>query len=116
MEAAVRGGVFVDASAWYALSHRDDRHHVDARRRFRRLVETRRGLITRNLVVAKTYTILRQRLGFRDAWTFLGSVRSTRLSRTVYVSADWEEDVERLLAQFDDQVFSYVDATSFVTM
>ena len=28
----------------------------------------------------------------------------------------WEEEAERLLERYDDQPFSYVDATSFVTM
>jgi predicted nucleic acid-binding protein len=32
------------------------------------------------------------------------------------VLEEWHDDIERLLAQFDDQAFSYVDATSFVTM
>lgn len=40
---------------------------------------------------------------------------TTRIVR-VRVPEDWDQDIERLLAQFDDQAFSYVDATSFVTM
>ena len=33
-----------------------------------------------------------------------------------FVPEAWEEDAERLLEQYDDQTFSYVDATSFVAM
>ena len=32
------------------------------------------------------------------------------------VPEDWEAEAELLLAQYHDQRFSYVDATSFVTM
>ena len=33
-----------------------------------------------------------------------------------FVPEEWESEAERLLEQYDDQVFSYVDAVSFVTM
>ena len=116
MEAVVRDGAFVDTSAWFALADRDDRYHADATRRIRLLAGQGRPLVTTNFVVSETYTLARRRLGFADAWRFLQSIRSTSLARIVYVPESWDEDVERLLAQYDDQVFSYVDATSFVTM
>ena len=69
-----------------------------------------------NYVVSETYTLLRGRLGSRVALRFLEQVRADPFVRRVQVSVAWEEEAELLLAQYHDQRFSYVDATSFVTM
>ena len=58
-----KGPVFVDTSAWVALAVTDDRHHGEATAIFRELLK--RGMITTNLVVAKTYIILRRAGGTR---------------------------------------------------
>jgi uncharacterized protein len=108
--------VFVDTSGWYAMVDADDPHHTAALRRLRRLVERRRVLITTNHVIGETYTLIRSRLGFRLAHGFLEQVRSDPSVMRTHVPEEWEEDAERLLERYDDQVFSYVDATSFVTM
>lgn len=108
--------VFVDSSAWYALADADDAYHQRATVNFRRLLAVRRGLVTTNHIVAETYTLLRARLGFRGAQQFLAGTRSSVYTRRVFVPESWEEAVEDLLARYDDQDFSYVDATSFVTM
>ena len=34
----------------------------------------------------------------------------------MHVIDEWEDEAERLLVQYHDQRFSYVDAASFVTM
>ena len=108
--------VFVDTSAWYAALDRDDANHAAAAQHLHRLSERRRPLLTTNLVVGESYTLLRRRLGARAAHAFLRSVRRDPLVRRTFVREAWEEEAERLLEQYDDQPFSYVDATSFVTM
>lgn len=108
--------VFVDTSAWYAAVDAGDSNHAPAARRLRRLIERRRMLVTTNHVVSETYALLRIRLGFRAAHDFLERVRSSPRTRRVFVLEPWEEAAEDLLARYDDQSFSYVDATSFVTM
>ena len=69
-----------------------------------------------NYVVSETYTLLRSRLGSRVALGFLEQVRADPFVRRVQVSEAWEAEAELLLAQYHDQRFSYVDATSFVAM
>jgi predicted nucleic acid-binding protein len=108
--------VFVDTSAWYALADEDDRQHGRAVRRLRRLVNLRRTLVTTNHVVGETYTLLRARLGFLAAQAFLRRVRSSPLTQRTFVPEAWEEAAEYLLAQYNDQDFWHVDATSFVGM
>ncbi len=73
-------------------------------------------MVTTNHVIGESYTLTRQRLGFRAAHGVLERLRSTALLQRTFVPEAWEEEAERLLEQYDDQPFSYVDATSFVTM
>jgi predicted nucleic acid-binding protein len=107
---------FSDTSAWYALLSSSDTQHTTARRLFRRLASSNRTVIATNHVVSETYTLLRGRLGSRVALRFLEQVQVDPFVRRVQVSTSWEDEAEQLLAQYHDQRFSYVDATSFVTM
>lgn len=111
-----RRAVFVDSSAWFALLDAGDHEHTAALRRFRRAADRQRPLVSTNYVFGETYSLARLRLGNRQALAFLRQTREDPLVRRVFVSETWEEEAERLLAQYDDQPFSFVDATSFVTM
>jgi len=72
--------------------------------------------VTTNLVVAETYSLLRARVGARPSLDFLTRIRRSPTTRRVQVTEDWEGAAEELLAQYEDQTFSYVDATSFIAM
>ena len=85
-------------------------------RTLRRLGAERRALCTTNHVAGETYTLLRVRLGFDPAQEALRRLRESRIVERVFVSEEWEEEAERLLTQYADQDFSYVDGTSFVAM
>ena len=108
--------VFGDTSGWYALVSARDTEHAAAVRQFKRLAAERRGIVTTNHVVGEAYTLIRRRLGSRTALAFLERVRIDPFVRRVFVPDIWEDEAERILKQYDDQPFSYVDATSFVTM
>jgi predicted nucleic acid-binding protein len=56
------------------------------------------------------------RLGHAAAHEFLRRARASARTRRVFVPEAWEEQAEEILAQFADQDFSFVDATSFVVM
>lgn len=108
--------IFVDTSAWYALADAGDTYHSQASRCIQRLVDERRPLLTTNHIASETYTLLRVRLGFAVAQEFVRRTRSSPLTERVFVPEEWEEAAERLLTQYRDHPFSYVDATSFVAM
>lgn len=108
--------VFVDTGAWAAVQLVDDEHHVDAARTLHSLLARPSVLITTNHVVGEAYTLLRVTRGYEVAARFLSSLdRTTRLER-VFVSEEIEKRAFTLLAQFRDQDFSFVDATSFAVM
>lgn len=111
-----RRAVFVDTSAWFALLDADDHDHAAALRRFRRATNQQRPLVSTNHVLGETYTLTRRRLGNRAALAFLQQTRGDPLVQRVFVPETWEEEAQWLLARYDDQPFSYVDATSFVAM
>jgi predicted nucleic acid-binding protein len=108
--------VFVDTSAWYAIADRGDERHDEAAQTLDRLLRERFTLLTTNHVVGESYTLLRIRLGARAAQEFLRRTRISLSTRRVFVPEAWEEVAEELLIQYADHAFSYVDATSFVTM
>lgn len=108
--------IFIDTSAWYALADVGDTYHGQASRYIQRLVDERRPLITTNYIASETYTLLRVRLGFPVAQEFLRRTRSSPLTERVFVPDAWEKAAERLLTQYRDHPFSFVDATSFVAM
>ncbi len=83
----------------------------------RRLSQEGWTLVTTSEVVGETFTLMRARgLGAPAALAFLERVRRSQTVRRVPVPAEWEVAAEELLAQYADQEFSYVDATSFVAM
>lgn len=112
----MRHAVFVDTTAWYAAVDSGDVHHVRASRRLRRLRESRRPIVTTNHVVGESYTLLLGRLGVEVAQAYLRRARRDPAVRRAFVPERWEEEALRLIEQFSDQSFSYVDATSFVAM
>jgi predicted nucleic acid-binding protein len=73
-------------------------------------------LLTTNHVRGETWTLINRREGHQAATTFLDVLsRSLRL-RVEHVSEPLEQQALDWLRQRDDREFSFVDATSFVTM
>lgn len=112
----IRHGVFVDTSAWGALADAGDQSHPAARAAYTRLRADSRRLVTTNHVVAESYTLILRRGGHQAAQAFLQRIGSSGLTDRVFVVEQWEREAEALLRKFEDQPFSYVDATSFVAM
>ena len=108
--------IFVDTGAWHAVQARNDDWHGDAVRTIRDLVSGPSCLVTTNHVVGETYTLLRTVCGYAEAVRFLDLVQETRRLECIFVTSSLEERAYRLLRQYADQSFSFVDATSFTVM
>lgn len=76
----------------------------------------RHALVTTNHVVGETYTLLRVTCGHAAAVAFLDRLDETRRVERMFVGQDVEARAYRLLRQYADQEFSFVDATSFAVM
>lgn len=110
------GRVFVDTSAWVALQVPNDPHHEAALEALPRLLSKTRALVTSNLVIAETYTLLRGAAGHPVARRFLDRTAPGRDLEVRFVERDVEARAYELLDQYAEHTFSYVDATSFALM
>jgi predicted nucleic acid-binding protein len=108
--------VFVDTGAWYALQVSDDEWHEAAAAALRGLIASRHPLATTNQVVGETYTLLRMTCGHAAAVAFLDRLEESRRVERIFVGKELEARAYRLLRQYADQDFSFVDATSFAVM
>lgn len=104
---------FVDTSFWFARAITRDRRHADAVALADRFRDA--AVITSNLVLGETWTLLARRAGHRHAMRWLDSVREQRVP-VERVEAEVEADAWAWLREHDERAYSFVDATSFVLM
>jgi uncharacterized protein len=108
--------VFVDTSAFVALVDRHDRNHAAARRCLRTLARQRRELVTSTYVVDETLTLTRMHLGHTVAVEIGQRLLETKWCRVVDVSEGVRDQAWHIFVQYDDQLFSFTDCTSFALM
>jgi predicted nucleic acid-binding protein len=116
---AIRGfpprRALVDTGAYYALSDRSERRHIDALAIRERLVRERWRLFTTNFIVAETHALHLSHLGYYYAQLFLEQLDQSP-TVVVRVSRADELRARQILRRYDDKKFSYTDATSFAVM
>ncbi len=109
----LRGATFVDTSAFYALADRTDRLHSAA---IRFLESNTSLLVTSNLVVQETITLLRMRLGHDAAVKFGQRLFAEDLTPILQVTPRDERTAWDLFQRYRDKPFSFIDCTSFALM
>ena len=95
-----------------------DVRHGDALK-IRMLVHGSEQVLTTNLIVGETWTLLRRKAGHRYAVGFLDGVELLASEGKLLVHAvtgDEESRAWRWLRRHDERVYSFVDATSFEVM
>lgn len=106
--------IFVDTSFWVALRLRRDDWHDAATSLWREHADS--GLLTTDLVRGETWTFLRRRAGHAAGVGFLDAISSSARVTVVGPPRDSDHTALVWLRQHDEREYSYVDATSFVTM
>jgi predicted nucleic acid-binding protein len=112
----MRDLVFVDTSAFIAQAIEADQYHDDARLFWSSLTE-KPDLLTTNLVISETFTLIRRWAGYAKAVAFLSYVQDTASGgrmTVIWPTEDAAEAVIRLVAQYPDQELSYCDVLSLV--
>lgn len=93
----LRESIFVDTSAFFALADRTDRFHSLAIR----FVESNQTLlVTSNLVVQETITLIRMRLGHEPAVKFGRRLLSESVTPIIRVKADDEQEAWRTFRRY----------------
>ena len=115
--------VFVDTSAFYSLSVFDDERHAEAQRLMRRLRRDSVQGFTTNGIVAETHALVLSRVGksrpASEARKRARAVVESIYDGSIEIVRIGEEDERAALAllyRYDDQDFSFTDATSFAVM
>jgi predicted nucleic acid-binding protein len=106
--------IFVDTSAWVALTMRRDDRHRDVTTLFRR--HAQEPMLTTNHVCGETWTFLTHRGGHAVALAFLDRVESSERLEIVFVGRELEREAFGWLRRRDEREYSFVDATSFAVM
>ena len=107
--------LFVDTGAWFALADKSDQYHDQAVKIYGELLRDYR-LLTTNLVISETYTLIRRALGHQAAIRFVENIEASPRVIKIYSDIIHEEQAIEILRQYQDQDFSYTDAVSFVVM
>jgi predicted nucleic acid-binding protein len=103
--------LFVDTSAFFAALDRDDRHNARAKE----LLARDERLIATDHVLAETWRLTRDRLGYAAAERFWGGLRAGAATIEHVTPADLDA-AWRIGEAFPDQSFSIFDRTSFAVM
>lgn len=109
--------IFVDSSAWLALSDVRDGNHASARRAHSGLVTGRLGrLITTDYVMDETLTLMRKRVGPEQVREFVERLESSRSSQLIWVTPEHYRSARSLFLAQGHRTWSFTDCTSFVIM
>ncbi len=106
--------ILVDTGAWYALADASDRHHAEARA-FYEEHAGRVSLLTTDLIMGETWTLLNAHLGRPAALRFWGGLRELNVPIVTPEPSDLEA-AWRIAQAFPDQAFSLVDCATLAVM
>ncbi len=108
--------VFVDASAWIAITNRRDDYHSAARELYHELLAARVPLFATTWVAYEALSLIKSRMGYEkmlELWQVLSNPRTVRLIR---VSEAMEEAGLQIFFGFQDKSWGVVDCVSIATM
>lgn len=105
--------VFIDTSAFCALTISKDQHNLKAKSLYRELQEHNPIIYTSNYVLDEVYTLLKNRASHRTAVKFMDETNKSNLI-LLRVTEEVEEDAKVIFRRFEDKRLSFTDCTSFV--
>jgi len=109
--------IFVDTSAWLALVDSHDRLHGRAIEVNRRLSTGEFGKqVTTNYVLSETLTLIRRRLGLRQAVALSDTIEAGHEVRVLWIEAVHHREAVRFMAAHANKEWSVTDCASFVVM
>lgn len=113
----MRPSLFLDASGWVAAILARQSRHAEAAELYRATLRASGVLVTTNLVVAETHTIVMREAGVAAALELLDDVASDASHEIVYATSDLQSAaVDRWLRPYREHRFSLTDAVSFEVM
>lgn len=109
--------IFIDTSAWVALTDANDRYHGAARTTYARIARGEFGrAVTTNYVALETLTMVRRNLGVEAAERLATAFEHSNELRAFWIEPTHHHDAVRLMLHHKDKQWSIVDCSSFVVM
>jgi len=111
--------LFVDTSAWVALTDSADRYHQRAIA-FRDEIAGQRPMLTTSYVLDETYTLLLLNIGYAHTVSLkkrLDTLVAQQIIEVVWVDQPLADDAWQVFERFNtDKVWSYTDCISYSVM
>jgi predicted nucleic acid-binding protein len=104
--------VFVDTSAFCALTIPKDQHNHKAKAIYKQIHKDKAIICTSDYVLDETYTLLKMRGSHPTAVKFLNQMDKCNIT-ILRVTEDIEESAKAIFIKIDDKRLSYTDCTSF---
>ena len=108
--------VFVDASAWVAITNRKDTNHRKAVQIFRRLLGSSTRLVATTWTVYEALTIIKSRLGISQAEHLWDRLQARTVVDLVWIDEKVERDALDLFWRYRDKTWGVVDCSSLAVM
>ncbi len=105
--------VYVDTSAWIAWANKLDPKHKRVKEAIR---QWRSRLVTSNLIVYETITVMRYHFSHQTALRVGEQLLNDPSLQLIRTTVDDEQTAWALFGQRPDQKYSFTDCTSFVLM
>ena len=108
--------IFVDTSAWIAVTVKMDQNHKKANYTYGRLLSRKAGLVTSDYVIDESITRIRYDSGHREALRFyeiiMKSIELCFLTLRRIDAEIWEDSIA-IFRKYSDRKLSFTDCTSF---
>ena len=104
--------VFVDASAWVAITNRTDRVHGEALRIYHRLLRSQTPLMSSTWTAYEAVTIVKTKLGYSQAERLWQRMLQPSVVTLIKVDEGIEEEALGLFWSFRDKDWGVVDCAS----
>lgn len=108
--------VFIDASAWIAITNRRDSYHFEAQELYRELLAGKTPLFTTTWVVYEALSLIKGRMGYKKTLELWGVLNNQRLVKLIRVSPIMEETGLKIFFTYRDKTWGVVDCISIATM
>ncbi|MDH5202250.1 MAG: PIN domain-containing protein [Nitrospirota bacterium] len=108
--------LFVDTSAWLALTDKNDQYYDRAVSKSLEIKQQKIELITSEYIVDESITLIRYRVSHHAAIIFGDSLLRSRISRIVDVTEEDRLKAWEIFKKYEDKEFSFTDCTSFALM
>ena len=108
--------VFVDASAWVAITNRTDRHHDEALRDYHRLLRSGTPFITSTWTAYEALSIVKTKLGYHQAERLWERMLRPAVVSLVKVNEKIEAEALQIFWRYHDKDWGVVDCASLRIM